>query len=215
MYTAYELKNLSIKPRISDISLQVLADYYTAFMYPFIYRYSVKKNGTEKDIDLRFEQENFCHLLGLETIAKFSVPHRKLHKYKGKDGWDNIYGNNAEGFILDIPHLKGLNRKKFQSMKAKFVYFFLLPNLIDAPLSVDFKNENVEPPTRIDCELIFYNKVKDDNAIIHLGIEKEDNLEYYIPKTFFVEKVSERQDDIYLAKQEDVETAVLDRVIML
>ena len=42
MYTAYELKNLSIKPRINDISLRVLADYYIAFMYPFIYRYSVK-----------------------------------------------------------------------------------------------------------------------------------------------------------------------------
>lgn len=215
MYTVYELKNLSIKPRINDISLQVLADYYTAFMYPFIYRYSVKKNGTEKNIDLRFDQENFCHLLGVETIAKYSVPHRELHKYKGKDGWNNIFGDNEDGFVLDIPHLKGLNKKKFQSMKAKFVYFFLLPNLIDAPLSVEFKNEKVEPPTRIDCELMFYSKVKDDNAIIHLGIKKDENLGYYIPKTFFVEKVSEKQDDIYLAKQEEIQTTVLNRVIML
>lgn len=100
-------------------------------------------------------------------------------------------------------------------MKAKFVYFYLLSDLIAAPLSVEFKNENVEPPTRIDCELMFYSKVKDDNAIIHLGIKKDDDLGYYIPKTFFVEKVSDKQDDIYLAKQEEIQTTVLSRVIML
>lgn len=54
MYTAAELKNLSIKPRINDISLQVLADYYTMFLHPFIYRYSTKSNGIERDIELWF-----------------------------------------------------------------------------------------------------------------------------------------------------------------
>lgn len=215
MYTAYELKNLSIKPKINEISLQVLADYYAIFICPFIYRYSIKNNGMERTFDLWFDKENFCHLLGLETIAKPSVSYRDLHKYKGIDGWNNIYGNNEMGFIIDIPHLKRINYKKFQSMKAKFVYFYLLPRLLKAPLSVDFKNENVCPPTRIDCEILFYSKVENDNAIIHLGIKYDKNLRYFIPKTFFIEKVSKKQDDIYIARQEEIEMTVLDKVILL
>jgi len=215
MYTATELKNLTIKPRINDISLQILADYYSMFLQPFIYKYSVKDNGKDKHIELWFNEENFCHLIGLETVAKYSVPYQELHRYKGIDGWNSIYGKNQDGFVIDIPHLKRLNKKKFQSVKAKFVYFYLLPDLITTPLAVNFENANVIPPTRIDCELMFYSKVKDDNAIIHLGIKKDENSDHYIPKTFFVEKVSNKQDDIYLANQADIETTVLNRVIML
>lgn len=36
MYTAEELQNLQIKPRINDITLKVLADYYAYFLNPFI-----------------------------------------------------------------------------------------------------------------------------------------------------------------------------------
>lgn len=169
----------------------------------------------ERTFDLWFDKENFSHLLGLETIVKYSVSHRDQHKYKGMDGWNNIYGNNEVGFIIDIPHLKSINNKKFQSMKAKFVYFYLLPSLLTAPISVNFNNENVDPPTRIDCELVFYSKVENDNAIIHLGIKYDKNLRHFIPKTVFIEKASKKQDDIYIAKQEELETTVLDKIIML
>lgn len=206
MYTAIELKDLTLKPKINDITLKVLADYYGMFLNPFVYKYIVRDIKGTQNIELRFKYENFCHLLGIENIAKYSVPYKDLHEYRGLDGWNNIYGNNASGFVLDIPLLKGINKKKFQSVKAKFVYFYLLPNLIERPLSVRYKNENVNPPTRIDCEIMFYSMVENDNAIIHLGIKKVEKLGYYIPKTFFVEKVSEKQDDIYLAQQEEIET---------
>ena len=214
MYTAEELLNLQMKPRINDITIKVLADYYAFFLNPFIYKYTLKSNPL-KSFELWFDKENFCHLLGLETIAKNSVPFKKLHNYKGIDGWHNIYGENEDDFILDIPHLKTLNKKNFKSMKAKFVYFYLLPTLIRDPLSVIFKNENVLPPTKIDCDMMFYSKAKNDNAIIHLGIKQDEQLSYYIPKTFFIEKVSSKQDDIYLAKQEEIEITVLNRTIML
>ena len=160
MYTAAELRNLQIKPRINDISLQTLADYYAMFLNPFIFRYSIKSNGGKDDIELRFDEANFCHLVGLETIARNAVPHREIYRYKGIDGWNSIYGNNADGFMIDIPRLKSLNKKKFLSMKAKLVYFYLLPELAAAPLSVRFRNEDVNPPTKIDCEILFYSRVE-------------------------------------------------------
>lgn len=214
MYTAIELKDLSVKPRINDITLQTLADYYAKFLNPFIFKYSIN-DGIKQNIDLMFDKENFCHLIGLETIVKHSISHHELHKYKGIDGWNNIHGINSNGFVIDIPVLKRINKRNFKNVKAKLVYFYLLPSLIQNPLSVKFKNENVHPPTRIDCDIMFYSKAKNDNAIIHLGIQRDNKKNYYIPKTFFVEKVSSKQEDIYLAKQEDIETVTLGRTIML
>ncbi len=138
-----------------------------------------------------------------------------MHNYKGIDSWHNIYGENEDDFILDISHLKILNKKNFKSIKAKFVYFYLLPTLIRDPLAVIFKNENVSSPTRIDCDIMFYSEAKNDNAIIRLGIKQNAQWGYHIPKIFFIEKVSSKQEDIYLSKQEEIELTVLNRTIML
>jgi len=90
MLSAIELKSLSIKPRINDISLKILSEYYEMFLYPFIYHYHIKSVKEERVIELRFNLENFCHLLGIESIVKYSVPMKELHNYRGKAGWDNI-----------------------------------------------------------------------------------------------------------------------------
>ena len=57
-----------MKPRINDITRKVSAGYYVFFLNPFIYKYTLKGNPT-KSFELWFDKENFCHLLGLETIA--------------------------------------------------------------------------------------------------------------------------------------------------
>lgn len=208
MHSAVELRHLSIKPKINDISLKILSEYYEMFLYPFIYNYHIKTDDGDKDIELRFDLENFCHLLGVETIVKHSVPYSDLHNYKGKDGWDNV-----SNLSIDIPYLKGLNKRKFLNVKAKYVYFYLIPELIEKPMAVKYNINNVVPQTRIECEILFYSNVKDDNAIIHLGIEKCDD-GYYVPRTFFVEKVSKKEDDIYIKKQEEIGVEVMNRVIL-
>ena len=208
MHSAVELRNLSIKPRINDISLKILSEYYEMFLYPFIYNYHVQTPDGNKEIELRFELEKFCHLLGIESIVKYSVPHSVLHNYKGKDGWNNIVN-----LRLDIQHLKKINNRKFKNVKAKYVYFYLIPGLIENPMAVNYDINKVEPETRIECEILFYSNVKGDNAIIHLGIQKS-NAGYYFPRTFFVEKVSNLEDDIYIKRQEKINVKVKNRVIM-
>lgn len=107
MYSAVELKELTIKPKINDISLEVLREFYEMFLHPFIYTYTITQNDESK----------------------------------------------------------------------------------------------VMPPTNIDCELLFYSTY--DNAMIHLGLEKEDDGDFYFPRTFFVEKLSKPEDkDIYIDNQE-------------
>ena len=138
MYKAEELCGLLIKPKINDIDLDVLQDYYRKFLNPFIYQYDITENEKQSSIQLRFDEENFCHLLGIESIVKYSVSKKEIHHYKGQGGWDYIQNTG-----LCFNDLKRMNKSKFKSIKAKFVYFYLMPDILEIPVAVNFKNENV------------------------------------------------------------------------
>ena len=58
-------------------------------------------------------------------------------------------------------------------------------------------------------------KGKDENAVIHLGIKKDEVLGYYIPKTFFVEKLGVSGIDSYIDKQKKIIAKKKNRIIML
>ena len=203
MYKAEELCGLLIKPKINDIDLDVLQDYYRKFLNPFIYQYDITENEKQSSIQLRFDEENFCHLLGIESIVKYSVSKKEIHHYKGQGGWDYIQNTG-----LCFNDLKRMNKSKFKSIKAKFVYFYLMPDILENPVAVNFKNENVIEKAKEIIPTI-------QKAIIHLGIKKDETLGYYIPKTFFVEKIGEDGVDIYIDKQEKIIATKKNRVIML
>ncbi|OUN90199.1 PBECR4 domain-containing protein [Blautia sp. An46] len=209
MYSATDLNNLTIKPKINDITLEVLREFYEMFLYPFIFTYTVTANNSSRKIKLAFNTRNFCLLLGVESIAKRSVKYSDLHNYRGEDGWNNIKNG-----LIDIKQLKQLNKKQFNNVKAKYVYFYLLPSLLENPLAVNYNKNKVKPPTNIDCELLFYSTY--DNAVIHLGIDWDSHENYYIPRTFFVEKLRKSKTiDIYTENQEQVTVKKEDRIILI
>lgn len=105
-------------------------------------------------------------------------------------------------------------KKKFLSVKAKYVYFYLIPSLLEKPLAVNYDKSKVMPPTSIDCELLFYSEY--DNAVIHLGLEQEEENEFYFPRTFFVEKLGKpKKNDIYIDNQEPIIVTKQNRIIMI
>lgn len=209
MYSAVELRELTIKPKINDITLEMLSEYYEKFLYPFIFTYKIVRNQKTEEISLRFNTRNFCHLLGIESIAKRAVKFSELHNYRGEEGWKNIKNG-----VIDIKHLKMLNKKQFQNVKAKYVYFYLIPTLLESPLAVNYDKRKVLPPTKIECELLFYSIY--ENAVIHLGLEKDSKEDYYIPRTFFVEKLREAENKgMYIDNQEHISVTKERRIIML
>lgn len=211
MYSWDELKDLSMKPRINDISLDCLSQYYQNYLYPFIYEYNItESSGQNKSLKLSFEKRNFCHLLGIESIAKGHVSNNDLQIYRGDVGWESVRRGDYE-----LDDLKALNGKKFKSVKAKFVYFYLLPKLAESPNAVYFDNSRVSGGTSINSEIVFYSKVQNDNAIIHLGIDYDDNNSFYYPRSFFVEKKNLVEDDIYISSQEKIDVTVRNRIITL
>ena len=209
MYTAVELKEAKIKPKINDITLDVLREYYEYFLYSSIYTYRITSQNHQWEIELRFDIENFCHLLGVETVVRQAVKVSELYNYRGKKGWDNIKSG-----LVDIKHLKELNKRQFNSVKAKYVYFYLIPVLLDSPLGVNYDRSKVVTSTKIECEILFYNEY--NNAVIHLGLEKKTDEKYYIPRTFFVEKLGKNGSvDRYVENQEKITVMKKERIIMM
>ncbi|MED1092172.1 PBECR4 domain-containing protein [Bacillus paramycoides] len=170
-------------PRINTITLDLLREYYETYLHPYIYQYEIteKTDGGSKTrtIELRFDQNNFCHLLGLEDIVKRNV--RDASDYKSQAGWEKIKLGD-----IDFADLKSKNKKRFQSKKDKFVFFYLVPQLIDAPRGVLFNPDKVEGSTQITCELLFYDELQ--KAHVHVGIKYDADLGYYIPKTLVIER---------------------------
>ena len=208
MYNPEELRTLSIKPKINDIDLPILKDFYTMYLMPFIYTYTINNEERNQQLQLRFDDIRLCHLLGLESIATGQVKYKELSQYRGKNGWENIENGN-----LTFKHLKSLNQKKFRSVKAKFVYFYLIPDLLEKPLGVIFDKEKVDPPVKIESEILFYSTY--ENAVIHLGIDKEDDDDFYYPRSFFVEKLGKDTVDKYTVHQTAIDVTKEYRTITI
>ncbi|WP_066252173.1 hypothetical protein [Aeribacillus pallidus] len=119
MLTCTELYNCSENPRINMISLELLREYYETYLMPYKFEYTATdysdKTSNKINIDLRFDAENFCHLLGIESIVSKNVRKKDLYKYKGKCGFDNIKSG-----IIDFKFLKSINKKGFNDNNVNY-----------------------------------------------------------------------------------------------
>lgn len=205
--TTKELLNLITHPKINDISLKLLLEFYEEYLVPNTFLYVIKPSdnlSVESVIELSFPPENFCHLVGIETIVKRNVPRWKLSEYKGLKGWDNIKNDS-----MTFTSLKNINKSMFNSVKAKFVFFYLLPKILNSPKCIRF---NKIDESNIECSIIFYNN--NNVAYIHLGIDYDEEIDKYYARTFFVEKITSTNDGMKFIKGQSSET-VTDKIIIV
>jgi len=202
--TIEDLYTLENNPRINDISLTLLADFYKNYLNPYSYQYKIVDSSTEETkeyyIDLRFDTENFCHLLAIEKIVERTKNKNEIKDFKGEAGWENVLNGTITIPILKAQPTKGL----FKNNKDKYVFFYLLPQLIEKPKGVIFVPEQViGGTTRINCEILFYDHFQ--NAMVHLGIKYDEKLEYYIPQTILVERVTTSKDGLkFVGNQQEI-----------
>ncbi|MEK5209857.1 PBECR4 domain-containing protein [Psychrobacillus sp. FSL H8-0510] len=179
MSTIEKLYTLDKKPKINEINLKLLIEYWIKYLQPFEIQYTL--DDVESNvISLRFPAENFAHLLGIETIAKRGgVKYQDLKSYRGQEAYNSILANT-----LTFDSLKSLNSTIFKSVKDKFIYFYQLPHLVVA--AKEIINFTKVPGSYIECELLIYNAMHD--VYVHLGLEKESSGQFYIPRTFLIER---------------------------
>ena len=206
-----DLYELVTNPRINDISLILLSEFYKEYLTPFCYHYKIVDHSGDKEkqftIDLRFDTDRFCHLLGIESILGRSKSFEQLKQYKGVNGWDNV-----ENGTITIPSLRTpATRGNFNINKDKYVFFYVLPKLVETPKGVLFDKEKVlGNPTNIECEILFYDQYQ--NATVHLGIMKDEKLGYYVPRTFFIARITPSKDGLrYVGNQQVITVNKIDK----
>lgn len=199
--TSEQLFNLENTPKINDLSLNVLKEYYENYLLNETYEYTYEDEyNAVHTFRLTFKVENFCHLLGIESIVKHKIKDRELSEYRGLKGWENICNGTLTLKSLRATHLK----KRFKDKKDKFIFFFLIPHLLKNPKAVSFRNVKVTGSgTRIDCEILFYSEYF--AAYIHLGIKRDDEQNCYFPMSFFVEKITpSKAGDKFILNQDEL-----------
>jgi hypothetical protein len=126
IWTINQMHQASTKPQINMITLKLLLDYYEHSLMPYEFQYTLRNNIP---IRLHFNDENFCHLFGIKTIAKKTrVSGSKLEQYRGRSGFLEVKDN-----VRDFDDLKKLNEKWFRSLRLKYLFFNFIPHLVDSP----------------------------------------------------------------------------------
>ena len=126
MLTKEDLTTVVKLPAMTDISLQLLQEFYEEYLCSNTYVYELS-DGLK--IILNFYPENFCHLLGLQHI----VPAHLKKNYRALPGYQGI----KDGTIT-FNHLKSINKPRFKSMKDKFRYFPYIYQLLQNPQRIKY-----------------------------------------------------------------------------
>lgn len=190
----YELKQ---KPNLSKISLELLLKYYEQYLKPYRFTYTLSNGRT---VNLTFEDEKFCHLLGIETVAikKYKRKSHLTSPYKSVKGYRRI----KEG-KLTFKSLKQLEPNGFKSIKDKIIFFYLIPHILESPeIIIDY----VQDPSvsLVNCKLMIFELLH--GVYVHLGIEIEKGNAYF-PRTFLVERITVKNDGTrFIANQPNLIT---------
>jgi len=172
MLTTDELLNLTRLPKISEISLKLLQEFYDIHICPNIYVFQLENKNI---IKLEFLDVNLCHLMGFQHI----VPYKLKKFYSGENGYMGVLNGN-----ITIKKLRSIDERKFSRNKDKILCFSFLYQLLRHCEIIRFNN--ITGNSKVTCEFILYDTHYERR--IHLGIEKDEKREIYYPRTFIVER---------------------------
>jgi hypothetical protein len=172
MLTTDELLNLTRLPKISEITLKLLQEFYDIHICPNIYVFELENKNS---IKLEFLDVNLCHLMGLQHI----VPYKLKKFYGGENGYMGVFNED-----ITIRKLKDIDERKFSRDKDKILCFSFIYQLLRNCEIIKFNN--IKGNSKITCEFILYNTHYERR--IHLGIEKDEVRGVYYPRTFIVER---------------------------
>ncbi|WP_206813120.1 PBECR4 domain-containing protein [Paradesulfitobacterium ferrireducens] len=167
MYTKEQLRQLTAAPKISEISLQLLQEFYDEYICSNRFFYEFKGGLV---IELDFYPEGLAHLLGI---------HHVHDRFKGISAYDEI---KTGRLTFDV--LRSTNKTKFKSIKHRLTHFPFISQLLENPSVIKFDGTIIKD-CKIKCEFILYDN--HNNSIVHLGIESTGAQAIFYSKTFIIE----------------------------
>lgn len=191
MYTKEQLKNLDKIPKLKDISLKLIQEFYFEYLTDKIYTYKLRahRSKDEFEIKIRFFTENLPHLLGIQKVAQIN---KRL--YQGKSGYDRIVNET-----ITIESLKAIDAQRSErdrilpTIENRITCFHLIPKLMTECEMIKFSSKKVKGNCNINSDLVLYKK--ELGVKLHLGAVNENNTTIYIPETFIVKSLRARDVD--------------------
>lgn len=202
MLSTTDLLTLQSMPRENDLSLQTIQSFYKEHLCDRLFIFHLD-DDTRKQIKLRFDEKDLCHLLGIHYIVKGM---RNKYDYAGRKGYKLL-----EDGTVTFDFLKQTNKKWFKSIKKRMLYFPFVYQIIHGPSIIEFTAPN--DTSRLELDLIIYSY--SDNTYLHLGLDKDIDSDFYYPKSFFDRKKSDYIDGrtsinvVSVEEISDLERAIL------
>lgn len=171
-------------PTADQVTLQLVLEYYDAYVEPYLYTYtSEKEDGTNLMLKLKFAHENFPHLIGLHYApnAKYGRQSVEAKKFRGTKAYESIKNGN-----ITKQTIAGLLKSKehYKDMTKKLRYFFTLHTVLESPEAVYYnKNKNLKRQNNaLDCDILLYKFLH--GQYIHVGMDLSKDK--YVAKTFLI-----------------------------
>lgn len=183
LLTSEELKFIQRKPIESELSLQNIQLFYEEHLMNKTFEFELDE-PSQPIINLIFEEDNLCHLIGFQHIFEAE---QNATDYQGYLGYNKIKECKVTMDTFKEPRIK----VKYKENRERILYFPFLYQLIKNPTVILFSPENLK--TKISTEFIFYNSL--NNRYLHLGLDKHEGTNSYFPRTFFVRKNSDFIDN--------------------
>ena len=159
----------------SAIDLQTLQSIFDNDILPYSFNYTLE-NG--KTIELKFQQSQLSHLLGIQKID-----------YSRADLKGQLCYNGIKNGSITFTLLKSINRAAVRSeCKEKMRYFDELPNMLRNPDCVSFDSSIVGRTTRIIMSFALYGNDGRSEKRLILGIDSEND-EQFFPRTWLIEQI--------------------------
>lgn len=190
MLTKEQLLDLEVPPKLTDITLKVLQEFYDSELTNRTYTYTLRQHK-KKDtvtIKIRFFQENMPHLLAIQKI----VPREIKYRFEGRKGYESIRDSNITIEKLEAyDEQKPKADKELPKIEKRLTHFYLIPKLMEECSIVKFCSKNVKRGfCQLRSDFILYNEKL--GVKLHLGVIDEQGTAYYVPETFIVSSLRER-----------------------
>lgn len=171
MLTESDLLSLTCKPSMSDVSLQLYANFYETYLMNKVFVFALD-NEPHNTVHIQFGRGDLPHLLGIQHVVEDL---RNKNTYTGERGFEKLKNGS-----MDFDWLKNTHKEKFKSKKNRMLYFPFIYQVLNNPTVILFNNTGV---TKISADLMLYNQL--NNTYFHLGIIRDNVDDYYSPVTFY------------------------------
>ena len=173
---------------MEEVILNDLLQFYTSELCDKIFQFELPKG---RKIQVRFYEEQFCHLLGIQHIFNNK-------RYLGKAGFERI--KNEKLMMKDIINASG---KRSKEIMKRFEHFTDILMVLKEGEMVLFDSVKVNHYTDMQADFCLY----DDNKkyIAHLFLRNSSALtEEYAPISFIVRDYSDKKYRSFIENQKYV-----------